>query len=423
MTPDWTADLAGREALVKARRPSITIGRNSQETRALTDHALICLSHLRWDFVFQRPQHLMSRFAAMMPVYFVEEPIFEGDAAPELLHRRTAERLTVLVPRLPARMPSAEAARHQKKLLGEFLSRAGIVSPVLWFYTPMALEFIPEVPAAVVIYDCMDELSAFKDASSELRRFEAELLGRADIVFTGGISLYEAKHGRHSNVHAFPSAVDVPHFAQARRSCTDPSDQIDTPRPRLGFFGVIDERLDRGLVAAVAQTRSDWQLIFIGPVVKIDPETLPQLPNVHYLGRKNYADLPGYIAHWDAAMMPFALNEATRFISPTKTPEYLAAGKPVISTPIVDVVHSWGHLDAVRIAGSPTDFIKEAAAALSLAEGAPNWLEPVDRLLAEMSWDRTWSQMVELIEVALAHNARLSFRSAAWLANPGAPRV
>jgi UDP-galactopyranose mutase len=395
----------------------------------LTDHVLICLSHLRWDFVFQRPQHLMSRFAAMMPVYFVEEPIFEGDSAPELLHRWTAERLTVLAPRLPASMPRTEAAWHQKRLLGEFLSRTGIVSPVLWFYTPMALEFASRVPDAVTIYDCMDELPAFKDASSDLRRFEAELLGRADIVFTGGMSLYEAKRGRHPNVHAFPSAVDVPHFAQARRSCTDPPDQIDTPWPRLGFFGVIDERLDRDLVATVAQTRPDWQLIFVGPVVKIDPETLPQLPNIQYLGRKNYADLPRYIAHWDAAIMPFALNEATRFISPTKTPEYLAAGKPVISTPIVDVVHSWGHLDAVRIAGSPADFIEEAAAALSLAEWAPNWLEPVDRLLAEMSWDRTWSQMVELIETALARKLALtrdplpSFRSAAWRTKDAASHV
>jgi UDP-galactopyranose mutase len=243
------------------------------------------------------------------------------------------------------------------------------------------------------------------------------------------MSLYEAKRGRHPNVHAFPSAVDAAHFTQARRPCADPPDQIDLPRPRLGFFGVIDERLDRDLAAAVARARPDWQLIFVGPVVKIDPETLPQLPNIHYLGRKNYADLPRYIAHWDGAMIPFALNEATRFISPTKTPEYLAAGKPVISTPIADVVHGWGHLDAVRIADSAANFIEEAATALSLAERIPNWLNPVDRLLAEMSWDRTWSQMVELIEAALARKLALtydplsSFRSATRRAKEAVSRV
>jgi UDP-galactopyranose mutase len=238
-----------------------------------------------------------------------------------------------------------------------------------------------------------------------LRQLEAQLLRRADIVFTGGMSLYEAKREQHPNVHAFPSAVDVEHFAKARRDITDPADQRDIPHPRFGFFGVIDERLDRDLVAEVARRRPEWQLILVGPVVKIDPESLPRAPNIHYLGRKAYDDLPLYIAGWDAALMPFARNAATRFISPTKTPEYLAAGKPVVSTPIVDVVRGWGHLDAVRIAATPDEFVRETENALRLVANDPEWLEPVDRELANISWDQTWARMSALIAASLEHNA------------------
>ena len=362
------------------------------------DSALICLSHLRWGFVFQRPQHLMTRFAQTMPVYFVEEPAFEGDSPPSLACHQVAKNLTIIVPHMPSGLPYAEAVPEQKRLLADFFLRAGVGAPVLWFYTPAALEFADTLPAAAVtIYDCMDELSAFQGASAELNRLEAALLDRADVVFTGGMSLYEAKRERHHNVHAFPSAVDAAHFGQARNRFPDPPDQAAIPHPRIGFFGVIDERLDRDLVAEVARQRSDWQLILVGPVVKIDPESLPRAPNIHYLGGKKYDDLPRYIANWDAAMMPFARNEATRFISPTKTPEYLAAGKPLVSTPITDVMRGWGHLEAVRIAATPAQFVDEAACALSLSDRAPGWLQAADRELEQISWDRTWARMTELI--------------------------
>jgi UDP-galactopyranose mutase len=314
--------------------------------------------------------------------------------------------LTIIVPHMPSGLPYADAVLEQKQLLTDFFSGTGVGATVLWFYNPVALEFADALPAAVTIYDCMDELSAFQDASVELNRLEAALLARADLVFTGGMSLYEAKRGRHQNVHAFPSAVDAAHFRQARNRLPDQPDQLVIPHPRIGFFGVIDERLDRELVAEVARQRPHWQLILVGPVVKIDPESLPRAPNIYYLGGKKYEDLPCYIANWDVAMMPFARNEATRFISPTKTPEYLAAGRPVVSTPIVDVVRGWGHLDAVRIAATPPQFISEVAIALSLSESAlsdrmPGWLQAADRELEQISWDRTWGRMTELIAAAL----------------------
>jgi len=371
------------------------------EHAKLHEYALVCLSHLRWDLVFQRPQHLMTRFARRMPVNFVEEPAFVGTEPPYMAQHRIGPNLTVLVPHVPAGFSLADATSAQRRLLTEYLRDAGVGTPVLWFYTPAALAFADDLPAAVTVYDCMDELSAFAGASPELCRLETELLRRADLVFTGGMSLYEAKRGLHGNVHAFPSAVDVAHFAQARRDLADPVDQAGIGRPRLGFFGVVDERLDRELVAAVARLRPDWQLVLVGPVVKIDPSTLPQAANIHYLGRKTYEELPAYVAGWDAAIMPFARNEATRFISPTKTPEYLASGKPVVSTPIVDVVRGWGHLDAVRIAEDPVRFVTEAEIALALPARQPGWLAVVDRDLEQVSWDRTWERMAGLIETAL----------------------
>jgi UDP-galactopyranose mutase len=245
----------------------------------------------------------------------------------------------------------------------------------------------------------MDELSAFKGASSLLRDREAELLRRSSVVFTGGQSLYEAKRSQHDNVHPFPSSVDVEHFAEARRIVSDPEDQRGIPHPRLGYFGVIDERFDIELVDAVAEARPDWQLVMIGPVVKIDAATLPSRPNIHYLGAKSYEELPHYIAGWDVALLPFARNEATRFISPTKTPEYLAAGKPVVSTSIRDVVRPYGQQGLVRIADEAREFVHACTAAM--AEPAAPRITQADAFLRQTSWDGTWTRMRTLVDLAV----------------------
>jgi UDP-galactopyranose mutase len=316
---------------------------------------LICLSHLRWDFVWQRPQHLMSRFARDRRVFFVEEPIFEP-TEPRLevserklpLPRHGGEGkgegvwdqpgIKVAVPYLPHGLSPEQADAAQAELLREMLEQHEIAEYILWYYTPMAIPCTEGLEPLGVVYDCMDELSLFRGAPLPLLEREAKLLAAADLVFTGGQSLYEAKRERHPRVHPFPSSIEAEHFRQAREECAEPADQAALPRPRLGYFGVIDERLDLDLVAAVADARPDWQVVMVGPVVKIDLESLPRRANLHYLGMKGYADLPLYLAGWDVALMPFAQNESTRFISPTKTPEYLAGGRPVVSTPIRDVV-------------------------------------------------------------------------------------
>jgi UDP-galactopyranose mutase len=360
---------------------------------------LLCFSHLRWNFVYQRPQHLMSRFARTHHVLFIEEPI-RNDTPEPWLEIREDEGVRVLVPRLPLHLSGADAEAAQRHLLDEHLAAERIENPILWYYTPMSLGFSDHLRGSLTVYDCMDELSAFHGAPPELIERERRLLDRADLVFTGGVSLYEAKRTLHANAHPFPSSVDVAHFAAARAIVAEPEDQAAIPHPRLGFYGVIDERLDVALLDAAARARPDWQFVLVGPVVKIDPALLPRRPNIHYLGPKVYDELPSYLAGWDVALMPFARNESTRFISPTKTPEYLAAGRPVVSTSITDVVRTYGDSGLVRIADQPEDFVAAVEAALIDARDPERLRAAADRLLCDMSWDKTWGRMKELMDKA-----------------------
>ena len=336
----------------------------------------------------------MVRAARGFDVLFWEEPEF-GDG-PAALHRREVDGVTVLTPELPHGLSSDRCVAATHQLLRQVL--ADQAEPrVCWYNTPAALAFSRDVPRALTVYDNMDELSAFKGASPDLLRLEAELLAGADLVFTGGRSLFEAKRGRHRAVHCFPSSVDVAHFGRARAlGGTDPADQSALPHPRLGFFGVIDERMDLDYLARFADLRPDWHFVMIGPVVKIDPATLPRRANIHWLGFKTYAELPHYIAHWDVAFMPFALNESTRFISPTKTPEFLAGGLPVISTPVVDVVRAYGDGGLVAIAATADEAVRAAERMLDACP--PDWLERVDAALGRQSWDTTWHAMHGLID-------------------------
>lgn len=351
---------------------------------------LFCLSHLRWNFVFQRPQHLLSRAARTRKVVYFEEPLYESVGKPFLRASEPSGNIRVLTPVLPEGASPAQAIAMQRALVNNALVSTQYDHLTLWYYTPMALPFTDHVECDVCVYDCMDELSAFRNAPRELVQLERLLMQRADVVFTGGQSIYEAKRRLHKSIHPFPSSIDVAHFHRARRPGQEPADQAHVPHPRVGFAGVIDERLDVKLLAEAAAKMPDVQFVMIGPVVKIDPADLPRLPNIHWLGGKSYAELPAYMAHWDMGWMPFALNEATRYISPTKTPEFLAAGLPVVSTAIVDVVRTYGAQGLVQIADA--DDIEEK---IREALGNPKDLlrQSVDAYLATMSWDQTWNAM------------------------------
>ena len=351
---------------------------------------LVCFSHLRWDFVYQRPQHLLTRFQkAGNTVYYIEEFVWSPD--PDHFTTTLSEDgVRIIVPFLQEGK-EGDVNKRLARLTDEIFGHFRIDAFTTWYYTPMALNYTRHLKPERLIFDAMDELANFKFAPEGLKELETELMTKADVVFTGGHSLYDAKKHRHSNIHAFPSSIDKAHFMQARLPQEQPADQAGIAGPRIGFFGVVDERFDIELLRGIAAMKPDWQFVIIGPVVKIDPATLPQASNIHYLGGKSYNELPAYISGWDAALIPFALNESTRFISPTKTPEYLAGGCPVISTAIRDVVHPYADEKLVEIVNSPESAIAALSYLLKMDKTA--WLKKVDAFLENISWEDTWSAM------------------------------
>lgn len=370
---------------------------------------LLCLSHLRWDFVTQRPQHLMTRAARDFDVIFVEEAVHNDNPSPGLVVGERSGGIRLVQPTLPHSATHDEWIAHQRMVVEELAESARDAGAplILWYYTPMALEFGDGIEADLVVFDKMDELSAFKNAPPRLLQLEQALLDRADVVFTGGASMHRASEHRHANIHCFPSSIDAPHFASARSGdVADPADQSAIAHPRLGFFGVIDERFDIDLLGKAAALRPEWQFVMIGPVVKIDPATLPQAANIHWLGGKHYAELPNYLANWDIGFMPFAINESTKYISPTKTPEFLAAGLPVVSTAITDVVTPYGDEGIVEIASTAEEAV--AAAEVCLTRERAPWLRAVDAHLSGGSWDSTWDAMLALMRDKLSISASAS---------------
>lgn len=316
--------------------------------------------------------------------------------------------LRILTPLLAVGLTPEETIAAQRTLLLEYLADKTPDCSIAWYYTAMALQFSNVLSPDITVYDCMDELSAFLGAPPELIELEKQLFRRADVVFTGGASLFGSKRTCHHNVHLFPSSVDREHFASARDPLPDPADQAQVPHPRVGFFGVIDERFDRELLRQVAAQHPQWQYVLVGPVIKICEEDLPRAANIHYLGKKDYAELPKYLANWDVAMLPFALNASTKFISPTKTPEYLAAGKPVVSTPIHDIVTPYGKLGFVKIGADAREFA--AAIEMSLAgEGLPT-KQSMDEFFESTSWDKTFNDMWREIQRCVWQGPR--FRNA-----------
>jgi UDP-galactopyranose mutase len=371
---------------------------NFSKTKTTMPEDMVCLSHLRWGFVYQRPQHLLSRFAKHQRVFFVEEPVATTGAPRMQIDRCPETGVYICVPQITSGLGRPSQDTIMKLLLNNLLVENRITDYLLWYYTPMALSFSTHLQPRLTVFDCMDELSLFKGAPQEMKDREAELLRRADLVFTGGQSLYEAKVGRHDDLHVFPSSIEYAHFAQARSVNIDPADQSNIPHPRIGFCGVIDERMDIQLLGEMARLRPDYHFVMIGPVVKIEDSMLPREANIHYLGGKSYKELPQYMGGWDVAILPFAHNESTRFISPTKTPEYLAAGKPVVSTSITDVVRPYGTQKMVRIADTAPEFVAEIEQALTVDASNSEWKTRVDAALSQNSWDLTHKRMRDLIE-------------------------
>jgi glycosyltransferase involved in cell wall biosynthesis len=368
---------------------------------------LIVFCHLRWDFVFQRPQHLMTRLAEHYRILFVEEPVYdEGEA--HLKKTAVAPNITVCQPHTGIQAPGFhdDQIPTLQTLLADLVPEGE--RPVVWFYTPMALPLLQGFDPALVIYDCMDELAAFKNAPKQLLQRENALLNIADLCFTGGPSLYQSKRERHANAHCFSSSVDAKHFQKALDRDYSHPEQAHVARPRLGFYGVIDERFDTDLIREVAEARPDWQIVLVGPVVKIDPANLPRANNIHYMGQRTYEQLPQFLAGWDVCLLPFALNESTKFISPTKVLEYMAAELPSVSTPITDVKVPYG--DVVAIADTPEKFIAACERMLAMSDEQQATLkERMRAIVANTSWDKTATSMHHLIQTTAPSNKAQRF--------------
>ena len=328
--------------------------------------------HLRWDGVWQRPQQFLSRLAKKHRVLFVEGPIVHEELDGQTLFtpfftvREAAETPNVWI--LNTHFPVARfddgafVDAERTRLLDEALRttlKGKFNRPVQWIYDPMAVDSHAGKHGEIAcVYDCMDELSQFKFAPPELVARERRLLNKADVVFAGGRKMWESKSRFNSNCHFYGCGVDVKHFGQARlETCEVPEDirAFAASGPVLGYFGVVDERLDYELIEKLADANPDWNIVMVGPVCKVDPAEFPQRPNLHWLGGRPYAQLPAYTKAFDVCLMPFALNEATEFINPTKALEYMATATPIVSTAVPDVVSNFHRV--VKI-GTPEQFLK-----------------------------------------------------------------
>ena len=366
-----------------------------------SSYGIVVFSHLRWRFVWQRPQQFLSRFAEKHPVLFVEIAEFDGKAGepPRTELIPSGPGVTVLNLHLDPALEGTSAVTDAiRGAVREGMAALDIENPLLWFYNPMDAGWaLGQFDERGIVYDCMDELSQFKGADPSLVKREAELIAAADVVFTGGYELWLKKSKQHPNTHFFGCAVEYDHFAQAQGDGPIPDDLAAIPGPRVGWFGVVDERVDYDLLREAAALRPDVSFVLVGPAVKVDPKDFPQAPNLYWLGGRDYKELPLYCRGYDVCMMCFALNEATEFINPTKALEYLATGKPVIGTPVRDVVRQYE--DTVKIARSPEEFV--ALIDDALAGGQAEMVERGITKAKDASWESTVGAMQRIIDEAI----------------------
>ena len=365
----------------------------------LSKYDLICFSHLRWDFVFQRPQHLLTRCAKTQRVFYIEEPVFGEVEQDHFKSKPTPEGVTVITPFLKHGYGEEEVNGKLKYLLEELFELRTIKSYIFWYYTPMPIAYSTFFEPTLIIYDCMDELANFRFAPPDITEREQYLMARADIVYTGGYQLYEAKSGHHPNVFFHGCGVDAGHFGRARLASTVVPEAVAAlPGPVFGYIGVIDERLDYALIEALARDFPDASVVMAGPLAKVSADELPRSPNIHWLGQQPYEALPALVKGFDVCLMPFALNEATRCINPTKTLEYMAAGKPIVSTAVPDVVRHF--TPVVSVAADHEEFLDAAARAACAPD--PVLLRKGIAQAMEASWDSIVATMrAELLAAVL----------------------
>ncbi|MFT3785813.1 MAG: family 1 glycosylhydrolase [Tepidisphaeraceae bacterium] len=411
---EGTPGLAGEPELAD----KVSAGNASESIKQTDKYGIVCFSHLRWGFVWQRPQQFLSRFAKYHPVLFVEEPFFDlpTGAEPRVDLHRVLPSVTVVTPHCPREMMSdpklpSLLRKWTQEAMDAVNGTGAFDNPLLWYYSPLDSQWsLGHFRNRGVVYDCMDELSSFTGAPPSLLTAEKRLLENADVVFTGGLAIWESKKDHHPAAYCYGCGVEFNHFnAASDPDTTIPPDIDFINRPIIGWFGVVDERVDYHLLAEVAKLRPDWNLCIVGPVVKVDPNLLPHAPNLHWLGGRDYQQLPNYCAAFDVCMMCFAINQATKHINPTKGLEYMATGKPIVSTPVRDVVRQWS--DIVALASTPQEFVQKVDELLTQPQ--TQRIEAGLALAKKNSWEGTVDAMRQNIRDAIGtpDNPKVDLRS------------
>jgi glycosyltransferase involved in cell wall biosynthesis len=351
---------------------------------------LIVFSMTRWDSTFTRTSQIMSAFSRYRKVYFFEAPIFGVSKAPIYLLRETRDDVLVVEPYLPEDMSVFDQKKALSDILIKLISDESIHDYTIWSDTPKVIPLIRDMVPKALIYDCI------ADYSIESPELEKEMFNRADVVLTSSHALYAAKHSLHTNIHNNPDCIDYRHFYQARIADDEPEDMINIPHPRIGFAGDIDGNIDLELIKNLAEQRPEWNFILAGTIKDIDPETLPMLPNIHYLSSKSYVKIPLYISAWDCTFLPYKVNEASRFINPVLISESLVGGCPVVAAPLLDVVTNYADREIILMAEFPLDYMNRIAYAMSNQRNSREWLEHVDKSFRGMSWEKNCTRIAEL---------------------------
>jgi len=373
---------------------------------------IICFSHLTWDRnLFQRPQQLMLRFSKRFNVLYVSGYSCRQFFIDLFRRKKThsyhvTDNLAVYSPfALPPIKKYSSITIRLNKILLSFLVKRRLKKlkfkdPILWIYHPRYIDAIGKFKEELIIYDCMDDftslLSDYEDRERNIKD-ERALLKKADMVFAGGYSIAELKRDSREHIHVFPSAVEIYHFKKARSDNLEmPDDITDIPHPILGYWGAIDERVDHELLKRLAMKHPEWSIVLLGPIVRHkagDLSYLKEIKNIFWLGPKDYSLLPNYAKAFDVCLIPFVLSREGKFLSPTKTLEYLATGKPVVSTPITDVVRFYDGV--VGIADGPDEF--GMAVRRCMEEDNASMKQKRICFTENKSWEDTAEKMEKLI--------------------------
>jgi len=362
----------------------------------------ILASIIQWYEVWQRPQHFASNLSRKYKTCYISPvPVHHivGQVHVWLSRRlkRLAQRLWVFVPLLLPGENKVGLIRALNRLLWvgyakEAALRLGTARPVVWINFPFNPRLAKSLSPRAVVYDVMDEFVEFSIAPRKARRMEEEVLNRASFVSTGTYALYEKKTALHPHVRYIPCGVDFELFnSVVKRKPPRPQDFPKARAPVFGYFGTLNERIDAELIEEVARRRPGWLFVLIGPIQRSYGGTR-QLGNVYYLGLKPYKLLPTYLAHFDVCTMPYRITEATKSISPVKLLEYFAAGKPVITTRIPDVLRFYESL--VWVVDGADDFITKGEALLRMIQSGHLSYDQYVEVARQRSWEQMAEQMV-----------------------------